>query len=213
MRALGAGALPNARAQNKATVQNVAPSKFVAHRGLAFSKFQWVHENMHSANISQINPLHPGHFFVGLKPGSSGGVVLCKVVTMYTKSTMHDWIPATTSVGTPSYVYADVYQALGGRMFTSLSCPPLACGTTLQFPRTHIIFSLASFTPTITRQEVPTTDGHPHTLNVLYFTVEELTKMAKSKDSAIDPALPAADTSPVIAIVEDVAMEESDDGR
>ena len=77
---------------------------------------------------------------------------------------------------------------------------------------------------------MPTTDGHPHTLvtlcdqsyklfenlranqNVLYFTVEELTRMAKSKDSAIDPALPAADTSPVIAIVEDVAMEESDDG-
>ncbi|KAJ6449639.1 hypothetical protein C8R45DRAFT_947252 [Mycena sanguinolenta] len=132
------------------------------YRGLAFSKFQWVHKNMHSTDISQINPLQPGHFFVGLKPGSSGGVVLCKVMC----------------------------------------------------------------------QEVPTTDGHPHTLvtcnqcnqsyklfenlranqTVLYFTAEELTRMAKSRDSAIDPVLPAADTSPIIAIIEDVAMEESDDG-
>ncbi|KAJ7810176.1 hypothetical protein B0H14DRAFT_3757961, partial [Mycena olivaceomarginata] len=203
----GSGAPPNACAQNKATVQNVAASKFVAHRGHAFAKFQWVHENMHLANISQINPLQPGHFFVGLKPGASGGVVLCKVLTIYTKSTMHDWIPAATSVGTPSYVYADVYQPLSGRMFSSLSCQSLACGTTLQFPRTHIIFSLASFTPTISRQEVPTVDGHPHTLvtlcaksyelfetlranqSALYIAVEELTRMAKSKD--VDPALPS----------------------
>ncbi|KAJ6447922.1 hypothetical protein C8R45DRAFT_948274 [Mycena sanguinolenta] len=137
--------------------------KFVAYRGLAFSKFQWVHKNMHSTDISQINPLQPGHFFVGLKPGSSGGVVLCKVVTMYTKSTMHNWIPATTSVRMPSYSY---------KLFENLRANQ----------------------------------------TVLYFTAEELTRMAKSRDSAIDPVLPAADTSPIIAIIEDVAMEESDDG-
>ncbi|KAJ7355749.1 hypothetical protein DFH08DRAFT_772956 [Mycena albidolilacea] len=219
----GSGAPPNARAQNKATVQNVAASKFVAHRGHAFAKFQWVHENMHLANISQINPLQPGHFFVGLKPGASGGVVLCKVLTIYTKSTMHDWIPAATSVGTPSYVYADVYQSLSGRMFSSLSCQSLACGTTLQFPRTHIIFSLASFTPTISRQEVPTVDGHPHTLvtlcaksyelfetlranqSALYFAVEELTRMVKSKN--VDPALPPEGA----VLLEDAAVGDSDD--
>ncbi|KAJ6580890.1 hypothetical protein B0H19DRAFT_1112801 [Mycena capillaripes] len=219
----GSGAPPNARAQNKATVQTVAASKFVDHRGRAFAKFQWIHENMHLANISQINPLQPGHFFVGLRPGTSGGVVLCKVVTIYTKSTMHDWIPAATSVGAPSYVYADVYQPFNGRMFSSLSCQSLACGTTLQFPRTHIIFSLASFAPTISRQEVPTADGHPHTLvtlcaksyelfetlcanqSALYFAVEELSRMAKSKD--VDPALPPASA----VLVEDAAVEDSDE--
>ncbi|KAJ6493278.1 hypothetical protein C8R45DRAFT_1073220 [Mycena sanguinolenta] len=222
----GSGALPGVRAQNKETVQKVAASKFVAHRGHAFGRFQWIHENMHIANISQMNPLQPGHFFVGLKPGPSGGVVLCKVVTMYTKNTMHDWIPGTTSVGTPSYIYGDVYQNLSGRMFSSLSCPPLACGATLQFPRTHIIFSLASFAPTITRQEVPTTDGYPHTLVTLcdksyelfdklranqlplYCAVEELTKMAKSKDSDTAPA-PSAGAGAVLS--EDVAIEDSVD--
>ncbi|KAJ7680771.1 hypothetical protein DFH06DRAFT_1164143 [Mycena polygramma] len=73
---------------------------------------------------------------------------------MFTKSTMHDWIPSTTSVGTPSYVYTAVYQPFTDRIFTSLACHSLGCGTTLQFPRTHIIFSLASFAPSITRQDI-----------------------------------------------------------
>ncbi|KAJ7832150.1 hypothetical protein B0H14DRAFT_3712707 [Mycena olivaceomarginata] len=93
----GSGVLSNARAENKATVQKVAAMKFVGHRAKAFVGFQWVHENMHLANISDFNPLKPGHLFIGLKPGSSAQVVLCEVVTMYTKNTMHDWIPSATS--------------------------------------------------------------------------------------------------------------------
>ncbi|KAF8173724.1 hypothetical protein K438DRAFT_1920853 [Mycena galopus ATCC 62051] len=221
----GSGAPPNAWAQNKATVQKVAAAKFVAHRAKAFVKLQWVHENMHLANISDFNPLKPGQFFIGLKPGTSGNVVLCEVVTMYTKNTMHDWIPATTSVGTPSYVYAAVYQVFNGRMFSSLSCPSLGCGTTLQFPRTHIIFSLASFAPTILRQDLQTADGHPHTLITLcaksydlFMTlgknqiavcsaVDELTKLAKSKDGV--SVLPLAD----VTVVNVAGAEEETGGE
>jgi hypothetical protein len=145
--------------------------------------------------------------------------IIFVAVTIYTKSMMHDWIPAATSVGAPSYVCADVYQPFTGRMFLSLSCQSLACGTTLQFPRTHIIFSLTSFASTIARQEpeVPTADGHPYTLvtlcaksyelfetlcanqNALYFAVEELMKM--------NPALPPAGN----VLLEDAAVEDSDD--
>ncbi|KAJ7898905.1 hypothetical protein B0H14DRAFT_3554351 [Mycena olivaceomarginata] len=214
--------LSNARAENKATVQKVAAMKFVGHRAKAFVGFQWVHENMHLANISDFNPLKPGHLFIGLKPGSSAQVVLCEMVTMYTKNTMHDWIPSATSVGTPSYVYAAVYQPLAGRMFSSMSCELLTCGATLQFPRTHILFSLASFTPTITRQDIPTAEGYPHTLitlcersfellsklranqKPLYLAVEELTGMAKAKHADTD--LPLGDT----AGMDDAPSEESD---
>jgi hypothetical protein len=71
-----------------------------------------------------------------------------------------------------------------------------------------VIFSLASFTHTITRQDVPTADGHPHTVvtlcnksyklfetlrankNTLYFAVDDLTRMAKSKDTPADTVTP-----------------------
>ncbi|KAJ7735848.1 hypothetical protein DFH07DRAFT_779865 [Mycena maculata] len=41
----------------------------------------------------------------------------------------------------------------------------LACLTVLQIPRTHVLFSLASFK--ITRQDIPTSEKYPHTIATL----------------------------------------------
>jgi hypothetical protein len=139
---------------------------------------------MYSANISPINPLKSGHFVLAMKPSTghvqtqvilgeglsvttsfTAGADLSIVLTMYTKSTHHDWISIAESVGTPSYIYVLVYLQLGGNFFSSLTCQALGCPTVLQIPRTHILFSLASYT--IARQASPTADGHPHTLVTL----------------------------------------------
>lgn len=116
---------------------------------------------------------------------------------MYTKNAHHDWIPLANRVGTPSYVYIKVYRQIGGRLFSSMSCQRLACSSFLQIPRTHILFSLASYSE-IQRQDVPET-SHPLTLvtlseaslalfeafhsrrNALNLSIKELDKRAKSK--------------------------------
>ncbi|KAJ7077204.1 hypothetical protein C8R43DRAFT_1083442 [Mycena crocata] len=188
------------RAENKATVQAVAASKFVQLRAAAFAPLQFLHPNMHSANITILNPLKPGHLVSAMKPSgipSRPEIIVGEVVTMYTKNTNHDWIPQTTSVGTPSCVYVLVYKQVGGPLFTSMSCATLACPTYLQIPRSHLLFSLASFTG-IDRQAI-TSAGHPLTLltlcadsfslllslherrQVLQGCVLDLSKKAKSK--------------------------------
>ncbi|KAJ7736423.1 hypothetical protein B0H16DRAFT_1730764 [Mycena metata] len=217
----GAGVPSSVRAQNKATVQKVAATKFVSHRANIFAPFQGLHENMYTANISELNPLKPRDFFIGLKPGKSGAVVLCEVITMYTKNTHHDWIPSTTSVGSPSYVSAFVYKPLSGNIFSSMACESLACSTVIHFPRTHILFSLASYD--ITRQAIPTVEGYPHSLatlceqsHVLYnqlrrqevelqLVVKDLTRLAKTKDG---------NNVPGAAAEGDIAFDEAaaDDG-
>ncbi|KAJ6524888.1 hypothetical protein DFH09DRAFT_1372073 [Mycena vulgaris] len=165
----GAGEPANVRVQNKATVQSAAASKFVLHRSQAFAAHQFLHENMYLANITEFNPLLPGHLVIALKSTgkNSSEVVLGEVLTMYTKNTMHDWLPMAASVGSPSYVYIAVYSPIAGHMFTSMSCPKLACGSIIQIPRTHLLFSLASYSRTIQRQAIPTTEGHPHVLLTL----------------------------------------------
>ncbi|KAJ7683601.1 hypothetical protein B0H17DRAFT_1137725 [Mycena rosella] len=207
----GSGVPANAQTQNKATVQKVAAMKFVEQRAKALGAFQWVHDNMHLANITEFNPLKPGHYFLALKPGARE-VILCEVITLYTKNTNHDWIPAAMSVGTPSYVYASVYLPFAGATFTSMFCPSLACGTFLRIPRTHILFSLASFAAAIQRQDLRTADGYPHALvtlcaksqalydtlranqNSLFSAVVQLVQMVKSKtgDEAIATVIPGA---------------------
>lgn len=122
---------------------------------------------------------------------------------MYSKNTHHDWIPLAASVGTPSYIYVRVYRQFGGALFSSMSCPKLACSAFLQIPRTHILFSLASFSK-IKRQDVPTA-GHPLTLitlckdslalfdvfhtqrNALSLSLQELAKKIKSKKVDDEP--------------------------
>ncbi|KAJ7433413.1 hypothetical protein FB451DRAFT_1380348 [Mycena latifolia] len=219
----GSGVPANARTQNKATIQKVAATKFVEQRAKTLAGFQWVHDNMHLANITEYNPIKPGHFFIALKP-TSPEVILCEVVTMYTKNTMHDWIPAATSVGTPSYVYASVYLPFAGSTFTSMSCPTLACSTFLQIPRTHILFSLASFAGTIHRQDLRTTDGFPHALvtlcpgsqslfttlrayqTSLFFAILELVRAVKSKK--VDDAAASTSTGMILDEEEDEDAEE-----
>ncbi|KAJ7022239.1 hypothetical protein C8F04DRAFT_1311542 [Mycena alexandri] len=147
----------NVRTQNKATVQGVAASKFVGHCAQALAGHQGIHENMYSANINDFNSLKPGHIIVALNPVGTPPLhlVLGEVVTMYTKNTMHDWIPTATSVGAPSYICIQGYASIAGPMFTSMSCPKLACGSFLQIPRTHLIFSFASFDSKIMWQQIP----------------------------------------------------------
>ncbi|KAK7012416.1 hypothetical protein R3P38DRAFT_2550288, partial [Favolaschia claudopus] len=156
------------RAQNKATVQAVAASKFVQLRATAFAGFQSFHENVYTPNISDVYPLKPGHLVLALKQATGADpheVVLGEVFTMYAKNTNHNWIPETSSVGKPSYVYVTAYRQLAGQIFSSLACPVLACPTVLQIPRTHILFSLARFP--VERLETATPGGNPHTLLTL----------------------------------------------
>ncbi|KAJ6631907.1 hypothetical protein B0H10DRAFT_1975425 [Mycena sp. CBHHK59/15] len=84
---------------------------------------------------------------------------------MYTKNTMHDWIPNTTSVSTPSYICIAIYRQFAGSLFSSVACEKLSCPTVLENPHTHILFSLASYR--ITRQSIPTQEGYPHTMATL----------------------------------------------
>ncbi|KAJ6570704.1 hypothetical protein B0H10DRAFT_1964583 [Mycena sp. CBHHK59/15] len=162
----GSGAQTDVRVQNKATVKSVAATKFGAARAKAFANVQWMHENMYLAGIMELNPLKPDDFVIVLKTsGASPEVVLGTVITMYTKNTMHDWIPNTSSVGTPSYICILVYRQFAASLFSSVACEKLSCPTVLQIPRTHILFSLASFK--IARQYLPTTEGYPHTMATL----------------------------------------------
>lgn len=116
-----------------------------------------MHENMYIANITDFNPLKPGDIVIALTLTGTKVVLaegqffqMCTkpvqllmqfaVTTMYTKNTMHDWIPMALSVRTPSYICVSVYSPLAGTMFTLLACPKLACGSFLQIPHTHLLF-------------------------------------------------------------------------
>ncbi|KAK7034444.1 hypothetical protein R3P38DRAFT_2519034, partial [Favolaschia claudopus] len=167
----GSGAPSDVRAQNKATVKGVAAAKFGAARVKAYKNLQWIQENMHFANITELNPLKPCDYVIVLKPGSGPLEVLLGIeVVRYTKNTMHDWIPNAPHVGTPSYIflhqeYRPAYRRFAGAMFSSIACERLSCPTVLQIPRTHLLFSLASYK--ITRQSLPTPEGYPHTMATL----------------------------------------------
>lgn len=189
-------------------------------RATALSQFQFIHQNVYSANISELNPLKDGQFVLAMKPGGAPSEIIvaeglyCRLVyqvnadhfpivlTMYSKSTNHDWIPLANSVGTPSYIYVQAYQPFGGAMFSSMCYQKLSCSTFLQIPRTHILFSLASF-PRIQRQEVA--GDNPVLLvtlckdsfelyeafhrqrNALHLSIQELGKKAKSKNAEDGP--------------------------
>ncbi|KAJ7508549.1 hypothetical protein B0H11DRAFT_2304702 [Mycena galericulata] len=176
------------RAENKATVQAVAAAKFVQLRATGLSQFQSIHPNMYSANINELNPLKDGHFVLAMKTGGlPSEIILGEVLTMYSKNTHHDWIPLATSIGTPSYIYIRVYRPFGGALFSSMSCPKLACSTFLQIPCTHILFSLASFSQ-IQRQDI-TTANHPLTLVTLCQTSMALFEAFHKERNALQSAL------------------------
>jgi hypothetical protein len=81
------------RATQKATLQDVAASvsaalaqfvssgashitqKFVSQRAVAFRLLQSVHDNIYTANISELNPLSPTHFLIVMHPQSKEIVV------------------------------------------------------------------------------------------------------------------------------------------
>ncbi|KAJ7755628.1 hypothetical protein DFH07DRAFT_959275 [Mycena maculata] len=168
------------RAENKKTVQAAAALKFVHLRATGLSQFQFIHSNVYSANISDLNPLKDGHFMLAMKPSASTRpeIILGEVLTMYSKNTNHDWIAQTTSVGTPLYIYL-----LGTSSF-------------LQIPRTHLLFSLASFSK-IQWQDIASKDpvalvtlcadslalyqAFHQARSALQVSIQELSKSAKSK--------------------------------
>ncbi|KAJ6600426.1 hypothetical protein DFH09DRAFT_1070230 [Mycena vulgaris] len=140
---------------------------YLAEISLASAAHQFLHENIYLANIPEINPLSPGHFVIALKSTgkNSSEVVLGEVLTMYTKNTMHDWLPMATSVGSPSYV------------------------SIIQIPRTHVLFSLAFFSRTIQRQAVPTTEDHPHVLLTLWDALSALFQKIRAQQLSLHSAV------------------------
>lgn len=45
--------------------------KFVQLRAAGLSQYQFIHPNVYSANITQLNPLKEGHFVLAMKPGGA----------------------------------------------------------------------------------------------------------------------------------------------
>ncbi|KAI0054490.1 hypothetical protein BV25DRAFT_1922630 [Artomyces pyxidatus] len=161
-------AVNGARAKQKETSLNAAALKFYHLRAQAFVLLQGIHENMHTANISDIKPLEAGHFVIVLAPTTVDKppeVLLGEVTTMYTNSgargARHEWISSARSVGIPSYINIRVYRHSHGNSYTSLACTSLGCATFLRIPRTHIIFSLATASHAFVRVDTRTDAGHP----------------------------------------------------
>ncbi|KAJ2915314.1 hypothetical protein MD484_g5089, partial [Candolleomyces efflorescens] len=148
--------------QNKATVRNSAAIAFLEERDRSFVRFRGprLHENFHIANISQFVPLAPGNLVIALSPvATCREVILGEVITMYSKgpgkNSKHEWIKSMDKLGVASYIYVRKLSAMAGdSVFTSLTCPTLSSPTYLQIPRTHLLFSLASFSQSISIQSI-----------------------------------------------------------
>ncbi|KAF7312425.1 hypothetical protein MIND_00256000 [Mycena indigotica] len=105
-----------ARAANKETVKKVAASNFLRLRGQALQGHMYLHESVCNANITPYNPLKAGHFLIAFHP-HCGGMVIGEVITMYEKSTMHDWVSHIDNAGKPSYLYIMTYTGLTAKQF------------------------------------------------------------------------------------------------
>ncbi|KAJ3513597.1 hypothetical protein NMY22_g14994 [Coprinellus aureogranulatus] len=160
-----AGHLTATQAETKATVKGVAANKFLQLRDQALSPLRGrVHESFASANINQINPLSHGQFIIALFPSSKEvmEVFLGEVITIYSrgngKNAKHEWVTRIESLGVASYIYVRKFVPLAGdSVFTSLSCQQLTTSTYIQVPRTHLLFSLGSYS--ITRGQPIVVDG------------------------------------------------------
>lgn len=213
--------------QNKATVQNAAASEFIRLRDASFSLFRGMHENFHLGNITPYNPLTLGRFIVAVSPvAGRQRIVLGEVVAMYSKSAgkgaKHEWREELTSLGAASYVSARVYSPMAGHsVFTSLDCAELSAPTLLHIPRTHILFSLASFSSSVKKQTVPlpgSVAGHSFDIVTLCATSSILFSSLCSRQREISLALvdlknrlgrKASDTVAGGALDDD--LEEGDD--
>lgn len=134
-----------------------------------------VHENFPSANVNQINPLSQGQFVIALVPSSKKGDLMevflgegkcccmfrlpsCSlssivVITIYSrgkgKNAKHEWVTRIESLGVALYVYVRKFVPFAGdSVFTSLSCRQMTTSTYIQVPRTHLLFSLGSYSVT-----------------------------------------------------------------
>ncbi|KAI0690476.1 hypothetical protein BC835DRAFT_1307880 [Cytidiella melzeri] len=140
------------REGQKRTIQAVSSS-----RAQAFGTLQSIHPNMHDANITSFYPLRPGNFVLVWQSADLASrkteLMLGRVVTLYTKNnsraSKHAWTHSVDSIGMPLYVAVQTYTVFTGSTYSSNSCKSLDCPTFLNVPRTHVVFSLASFERTI----------------------------------------------------------------
>ena len=85
-----------------------------------------------------------------------------KYTTSGARNAQHQWVPSITSVGVPLYVNIQVYRTFSGDTLSNLSCLSLGCNTYLHVPRTHLLFSLASYS--ISHAEYQTPAGQTYIL-------------------------------------------------
>ncbi|KZV71006.1 hypothetical protein PENSPDRAFT_685015 [Peniophora sp. CONT] len=141
----------SARTAQKAVSQKVHAQDFMTLRAPLFLPFQFPGMGeVHNADITPEMPLAPKDLVSFARPGRQdepASMLLGQVITMYTnsgaKNASHDHIPTITSVGTPSYVYVQVFVWTYGNVFSSIACPQLHTSTFMRVPRTHLIMSLA----------------------------------------------------------------------
>ncbi|KAF6742097.1 hypothetical protein DFP72DRAFT_1109656 [Ephemerocybe angulata] len=156
-----AGCSTATQKENAVVAGHLAADNFLRHRDPAFARFRGVHECFYSANISSLLPLLPGHFVIALSGVKDRPqVFLGEVAAMYTKGAgkhgSHKRLAKLENLGAASYIYVRKFasMAFDNLDFTSLDCPSLASPTYLQVPRTHVVFSLASFSRSITTQTI-----------------------------------------------------------
>ncbi|KAH9945584.1 hypothetical protein B0H21DRAFT_709290 [Amylocystis lapponica] len=169
------------RKQNKETLQSVAASKFVHLRQDAFTSLHHVHENLYNANINTLNPLRNGHFVIVWHPLPRRRELLLGEV----KAT--DAAQSTTGSNLLTVsVYGTFY---GTTTYSSIACTELGSTTFLRIPRTHIIFSLASSSNSITAKSVVMPDGQTVEMVTLDSFSAELMKTLQDRKEQISQAV------------------------
>ncbi|KAF5332101.1 hypothetical protein D9611_008005 [Ephemerocybe angulata] len=217
-----AGHLTTTQAETKATVKGAAATKFLQLRDKALAPLRgYAHENLPTANISPINPLSQGQLVIALLPSLDKGgiteVFLGEVVTSYSKgngkNAKHDWATGIENLGVASYIYVRKFVPLAGdSVFTALSCPELSTVTLVQVPRTHLLFSLGTFT--ISRGQSVSVNGFDYgvlnlcaTSTALFTTLRNRRGLLSECIRVLKALVAGKDVGPTTAFVMEAADE------
>ncbi|CAK5278894.1 unnamed protein product [Mycena citricolor] len=178
---------------------------------------------MFCANVTEINPIKPSDFMIVLHPATRQWQPCIQGLRHMSGSQL-----PTASERHHTYMRGFTLLSLG------TSSPPSrvkSCHVPiLQIPRTHILYSLASFSG-ISQQDVTTVGGHPHKLVTLcadsLMVMQVLSEVTPAVNSAVNalvsakcsggaepPAtiLPPLLTSTTLPSTEDDRSEPEDDG-
>ncbi|KAH7929600.1 hypothetical protein BV22DRAFT_1029216 [Leucogyrophana mollusca] len=186
----------NTRAAQKVTLQDATANHFARRREQAFNDLQNLHENMHNANISDIQPLVPGQFVAFLKPNTKDKlpeVVLGEVLTMYTHSggrgVRHEWTSSVRRLGIASYINVRVYRFSHGSSYSSMSCPSLGCSAFMRVPATHLIFSFGTASSNIVLRTLETEAAHPFMLVTLCSLASGVLRELRARATEVSSAV------------------------